>query len=84
MPREDPCCTLQSYINFAMWTNRSAFTVRDAEGDSSLIQPHRRCADRPRAQPTNSHYHGDDNARAPYRRRVSSRRYHGACDDSAH
>ncbi|KAL0160503.1 hypothetical protein M9458_044228, partial [Cirrhinus mrigala] len=40
MPRGDPCWTLQSYINFALWTNGSTFTVGEAEEDRNLVQPH--------------------------------------------
>ncbi|KAL0151939.1 hypothetical protein M9458_052746, partial [Cirrhinus mrigala] len=40
MPRGDPCWTLLSYINFALWTNGSTFTVGEAEEDRKLIQPH--------------------------------------------
>ncbi len=41
MPRGDPCWSLLSYINFALWTNGSTFTVGEVEDDSSLVQPHR-------------------------------------------
>ncbi|KAL0162265.1 hypothetical protein M9458_041661, partial [Cirrhinus mrigala] len=40
MPRGDPCWTLLSYINFALWMNGSTFTVGKAEEDSKLVQPH--------------------------------------------
>ncbi|KAL0192210.1 hypothetical protein M9458_010506, partial [Cirrhinus mrigala] len=40
MPRGDPCWTLQSYINFALWTNRSTFTLGKAKEDTKLIHPH--------------------------------------------
>ncbi|KAL0187276.1 hypothetical protein M9458_018946, partial [Cirrhinus mrigala] len=40
MPHGDPCWTLQSYINFALWTNGSTFTLGEAEEDSALVQPH--------------------------------------------
>ncbi|KAL0165109.1 hypothetical protein M9458_040862, partial [Cirrhinus mrigala] len=40
MPRGDPCWTLQSYINFALWTNGSMFTLDEAEEDTKLVQPH--------------------------------------------
>ncbi|KAL0189545.1 hypothetical protein M9458_016644, partial [Cirrhinus mrigala] len=39
MLRGDRCWTLEAYINFALWTNGSAFTVGKAEEDSSLVQP---------------------------------------------
>lgn len=40
MPLGDPCQSLSSYINFALWTNGSAFTVGEVEDSSSLVQPH--------------------------------------------
>ncbi|KAL1256547.1 hypothetical protein QQF64_012092 [Cirrhinus molitorella] len=40
MPYGDPCLTLQSYINFALWTDGSPFTVGEVDDDHSLIQPH--------------------------------------------
>ncbi|KAF4105230.1 hypothetical protein G5714_014561 [Onychostoma macrolepis] len=33
--------SLEAYINFALWTNGSTFTVVEVEDDSSLVQPHR-------------------------------------------
>ncbi|KAI2660973.1 hypothetical protein H4Q32_027566 [Labeo rohita] len=40
LPCGDPCWTLQSYVNFALWTNGSSFTVGEADEDSNLVQPH--------------------------------------------
>ncbi|ROL43770.1 hypothetical protein DPX16_4604 [Anabarilius grahami] len=40
MPRGDPCWTLVSYINFALWTSGSEFTVSEAKDSRSLVQPH--------------------------------------------
>ncbi|ROI62521.1 hypothetical protein DPX16_5194 [Anabarilius grahami] len=40
MTYRDPCWTLESYINFALWMNGSVLTLDEAEDDSSLIQPH--------------------------------------------
>ncbi|KAL0176876.1 hypothetical protein M9458_029206, partial [Cirrhinus mrigala] len=40
MPHGDPCWTLQSYINFALWTNGSTFTLGEVEDDTTLVQPH--------------------------------------------
>ncbi|KAL0183553.1 hypothetical protein M9458_019249, partial [Cirrhinus mrigala] len=40
MPCGDPSWTLQSYINFALWTSGSTFTVGKVEEDSALVQPH--------------------------------------------
>ncbi|KAL0181346.1 hypothetical protein M9458_023752, partial [Cirrhinus mrigala] len=38
MPRADPCWSLKSYINFALWIAGSAFTVDEAK--SSLGSSH--------------------------------------------
>ncbi|KAL0158651.1 hypothetical protein M9458_046727, partial [Cirrhinus mrigala] len=39
-PYGDPCWTLQSCINFALWKNGSMFTLGEAEEDSNLVQPY--------------------------------------------
>ncbi|KAL0162811.1 hypothetical protein M9458_042207, partial [Cirrhinus mrigala] len=54
MPRGDCCWTLEAYINFAVWTNGSVFTVGKAEEDIHRV--HRACNDsaykRPGAEAT--------------------------------
>lgn len=41
MPRGDPCWTLKSNINFALWMKGSAFTVDEADVEDFIsIQPH--------------------------------------------
>ncbi|KAL1254475.1 hypothetical protein QQF64_016704 [Cirrhinus molitorella] len=40
MLRGDPCRTLQSYINFALWIHGSLFTMAEVDDERSLVQPH--------------------------------------------